>query len=57
MDSKAHLPQEGSELTKKSVLVQHNLDACFSNQHVCATHHKDSTNQPQQDTDHETRCR
>jgi len=36
---------------KKKVLVQHNWDACFSNQHVCVTHHKDSTIQPQQDTD------
>jgi hypothetical protein len=33
------------------VLVQRNLDACFSTQPVCVTHHKDSTNQSQQDTD------
>jgi hypothetical protein len=31
--------------------VQHNLDACFNNQYVCVTHHEDSTNQPQHDTD------
>jgi hypothetical protein len=35
---------------KKSLLVQHNLDACFNNQYVCVTHHEDSTNQPQHDT-------
>jgi hypothetical protein len=51
MDSKTCSPQECSELKKKKVLVQHNLDACFSYQHVCVTHHKDSTHQPQQDTD------
>jgi hypothetical protein len=50
MDAKTRSPQEGSELNKK-VLVQHNWDACFSNQYVCGTHHKDSTIQPQQDTD------
>lgn len=50
MDTKTCSPQEGSEI-KKKVLVQHNWDACFSNQHVCVTHYKDSTTQPQQDTD------
>jgi hypothetical protein len=53
LDSTTHFQQEGSELIKKkkSLLVQHNLDAFFNNQYVCVTHHENSTNQPQHDTD------
>jgi len=33
------------------VLMQHNLDTCFSNQQACVTHHNDPRDQPHQNND------